>query len=587
MAIDASIDVTIVIYAHDAEAELEPCVEAALAQEGASFEVVIVDDVSSDKTPIIANHLAVAHDPVSFASRIIEADEVGAALDGLRAAHGRFALLLDATDRLRPNVLASLVAAADANGADICCPSVALASPGEHGRLERVPRLERPLATSFEAGAIVDAIFEAKAVPPTIRGRLFATRLLRHTLAEVADERIGEGKDEVLSFISACFAQRLVGCPEIVSADLACPEEPTMLTPELATRLADARKGVAQVVRFLDHQGAWDAYERGWEHFVVALIKPCLAMYPRQTSPEHWKEVGDLLLGSWGPSVISEVAEESPAADQALVALALQAAPTLARHAERPAHAVVVVSAGAPGDVVREVVEALSRRTPTVTLIAEEDATLDAGVQVAARLPKGLSRLGRSRVLEHYLEEQNADCAVFFSTSVEAAWDELSARSLGLATALVMTSPLAALPDDPLALDIPPLIFEAAAVALAHVCATREDASANGALWQLLGARTTSIEGLTAQLTLASSPTIDGNGRLLAARLLETARTSDEALVTEHAQRLRLEEENDALRLVVAARDKAIEQSQGSAEGAAQVSAPTPQKRPWRRLRHR
>ena len=587
MASEASVDATVVIYAHDAEAELEACVACALAQEGASFEVVIVDDVSADQTPVIANRLAVAHEGVSFASRIIEVDEVAAALDGLRAARGRYALLIDATDRLRPNVLAPLVEMAESAQADICCPSVALASPAPAEGAERVPRLERPLATAFEAGHIVDAIFEAEAVPPTIRGRLFATRLLRRTLAEVADGRLEEGKDEVVSFVSACLAQRLIGCPEIVSADIACEDDPLELTPELATRLAGAREGVAQVVRFLDHQGAWEAYERGWERFVGALVKPSLALYPRQTAPEKWGEVGDILLGSWGPSVIAEVASTLPAADQGLLALAIQAAPALERHAERPAHAALIVPGATPEALLREVMEALARRVADVALIADEDAYLEAELPVVARLPKGLSRLARSRVLEHLLEERARDCAVFFSTSADAAWDELSARSLGLATALVMATPLATLPEAPLALDLPPLIFGAPAVALAHVCATPAGVATCGALWQVLGARTASVEGLFAQLTLASAPTIDANGRLLAARLLETARTSDEALVTAHAQRLRLEEENDALRLVVAARDKALAESRGATGTGAREGAAASPRRPWRHLGRR
>ena len=587
MARDASIDVTVVIYAHDAEAELEDCVKAALDQKDASFEVVIVDDVSQDKTPIIANRLAVAHEAVSFASRIIEVDEVGAALDGLRAARGRYALLLRSTDRLRPDVLARLVEVADSTSSDICCPSISLVSPAEAQGSEHVPRLERPLGTTFEAGRIVDALFEAEAVAPTVRGRLFATRLLRHTLAEVADGQLEAGKDEAISFISACLAKRLVGCPDVVSADILCTEEPTTLTPELAEELAGARASVAQVVRFLDHQGVWEAYERGWERFVGSLVKPALTLYPRQTAPEHWTSVGETLLSSWGPSVISEVASTFPAADQGLLALALQGAPSLARHAERPSHAALVIPQGVPETLVAEVAHTLARRVSEVALIADEDAELSSDLAVAARLHSGLSRLARSRILEHLFEEQGFDCAIFFSASREAAWDELGARRLGLATAIILGSSLATLPDDPLALDIPPLIFEAPAIALAHVCAAPAGVSTSGALWQLLGARSTSVEGLSAQLTLASTPTIDGNGRLLAARLLETARTSDEAFVTEHAQRLRLEEENDALRLVVAARDKAIEQSKGGAKGEAPAEAPPAPRHSWRRFKQR
>ena len=578
MASVSSCDVTVVIYAHDAEAELEACVAAALAQEGATVEVVVVDDVSVDQTPIVAHRLAVNHEGVSVVSRIISADPVAATFDGLRAARGRYALVIGARDRLRENVLAALVSAGDAAEADIVCPSVALVdAPGAKAGTERVPRLERPLATTFERGAIAGAIFEAEAVAPRLRGRLFETRLLRNALAEIGEERLGEGADEAVSFISACLARRLVGCPEIVAADIVAPEEPTELTPELAQRFADARRSVAQVVFFLDHRDAWGAYERVWERYVGLLVRPYLELFPRRTASAAWGEVGEILLRAWGPSVIAQAAAERPMADRALIALALAGAPCLTREAERPTSVAVLVPAAVSPEAAARALDLIGRRITEVVVLAEEGVDVAGAVVPALHLPAELGRLARSRILERFFEEHEISAAVFFSASPEAAADELSARFAGLATALVVSAPLATLAEDPLAIDIAPVLEQAPAAALASVVACEQPA--DGALWALLGARTTMLEGLVAQLTLASGSTLDANERLLAARLIETARTSEETLATANAQRLAAAEEAGALKLLLAAKEKAASEAAANpyaADGGASAPASAP-----------
>jgi succinoglycan biosynthesis protein ExoO len=112
-----SIDVSFIVAAFDAEDTIRHAVESALAQEGMSVEVVVVDDCSSDRTAQAA--LGLASDRV----RVIRLDRNrgpgGARNAGLAAARGRFIAVLDADDAVYPGRMSRLLERMRESGAQI------------------------------------------------------------------------------------------------------------------------------------------------------------------------------------------------------------------------------------------------------------------------------------------------------------------------------------------------------------------------------------------------------------------------------------------------------------------------------------
>jgi glycosyltransferase involved in cell wall biosynthesis len=105
---------SVVIPVHDRAAVIGRAIASVLAQTFAGFEVVVVDDGSTDDS--VAAARAVADDRV----RIIRLDHEGeqaARAAGTRRAHGTWIVHLDADDELAPGMLARLGRLIDATGA--------------------------------------------------------------------------------------------------------------------------------------------------------------------------------------------------------------------------------------------------------------------------------------------------------------------------------------------------------------------------------------------------------------------------------------------------------------------------------------
>lgn len=111
--------VSVLVPARNEEANLLACLESLVRQQGTAFEVIVIDDHSTDATAEIAR---------SFAGvRLITADPLPAgwcgkqhALDcGVRHARGQWLLFTDADTRHAPGSLARAVAEAQQQGADL------------------------------------------------------------------------------------------------------------------------------------------------------------------------------------------------------------------------------------------------------------------------------------------------------------------------------------------------------------------------------------------------------------------------------------------------------------------------------------
>lgn len=123
---DRDIDVTFLIAAYNAETFLADAIGGALAQEGVSVEVIVVDDRSGDRTADAARDFA------GRGVRVIEMPSnrgpAGARNAALAEARGRWLAVLDADDTVRPDRTARMIALADRSGADVVVDNLMVAT---------------------------------------------------------------------------------------------------------------------------------------------------------------------------------------------------------------------------------------------------------------------------------------------------------------------------------------------------------------------------------------------------------------------------------------------------------------------------
>lgn len=109
--------VSVIVLSHNYAAHLPKAVASVVAQTFTNFEIIIVDDGSTDDSLKIANELADRHQP-SIQIRVFHLDDVGpsaARRFGVGQARGRYFVPLDADDRLAPEYLEKTVPVLEAD----------------------------------------------------------------------------------------------------------------------------------------------------------------------------------------------------------------------------------------------------------------------------------------------------------------------------------------------------------------------------------------------------------------------------------------------------------------------------------------
>lgn len=114
----SSPQVSVIIPAYNADRFLSRCVDSVLAQSLSDWELVIVDDGSTDGTPQLADTLARSDERIE----VVHQENRGAAearRQGLLASHGEWIMFLDADDEITPDAMAFLLARCEAEGLDM------------------------------------------------------------------------------------------------------------------------------------------------------------------------------------------------------------------------------------------------------------------------------------------------------------------------------------------------------------------------------------------------------------------------------------------------------------------------------------
>jgi glycosyltransferase involved in cell wall biosynthesis len=115
--------ISVIVPARNEEASLADCLESLVTQSGVSFEIIVVDDHSTDRTREIAESVSSRYGNV----RVIEAGPLpegwtgknNAVAAGTRAARGEWLLFTDADTVHLPGSLARALAEAQENNADM------------------------------------------------------------------------------------------------------------------------------------------------------------------------------------------------------------------------------------------------------------------------------------------------------------------------------------------------------------------------------------------------------------------------------------------------------------------------------------
>lgn len=119
-------DLSVVIASYNSAAFLEVAVASALAQTGVKVEVIVVDDGSTDGSDALAERLAAKDPRVMLLRTAVNSGPGGARAIGFAAARAPWIAVLDSDDLMHPARAQRLLAAAQAQGADMVADDLLL-----------------------------------------------------------------------------------------------------------------------------------------------------------------------------------------------------------------------------------------------------------------------------------------------------------------------------------------------------------------------------------------------------------------------------------------------------------------------------
>jgi glycosyltransferase involved in cell wall biosynthesis len=148
-------EISVVLASYNRRQLLPRAIASVLAQDGANFELIVVDDASSDGT---AEYLAALADP-RITTRVAERNlgPSGARNLGLKLTRAPVVAFLDSDDRYLPHRLSAPLAALTAEPDVVCVLSSALKFDRDVPREARIPGLKLKSA-AFEWALICDLV---------------------------------------------------------------------------------------------------------------------------------------------------------------------------------------------------------------------------------------------------------------------------------------------------------------------------------------------------------------------------------------------------------------------------------------------
>lgn len=111
--------ISVIIPVHDAAPYLRACVDSVLHQTFPSYEILLIDDASTDGSGALCEELAQQHEAIRVFHQNTNQGIGPARNRGMAASRGRYIAFLDDDDAYQPQLLAELCQAAERQQADV------------------------------------------------------------------------------------------------------------------------------------------------------------------------------------------------------------------------------------------------------------------------------------------------------------------------------------------------------------------------------------------------------------------------------------------------------------------------------------
>jgi glycosyltransferase involved in cell wall biosynthesis len=190
--------ISVIIPVYNCKRHIAHCVNSVIAQTYKDFEIILIDDASTDGTTDACQQIANRHSCINYIRNPKNKGLYANRLLGISLANGEYITFIDSDDSIHSQALAELLAQAQATGADVVqmnkCYSLSLLPVHFYStHIETVlpnvidgPDIRNKFIMSF--------LGNDKLIPVNAWGKLYSTDLLKSFMWEVYPAMWGEDR---------------------------------------------------------------------------------------------------------------------------------------------------------------------------------------------------------------------------------------------------------------------------------------------------------------------------------------------------------------------------------------------------------
>ena len=288
--------VSVIIPCYNAERYLVQCIDSVLGQTLEDFELICVDDGSTDGT----QQMLLAYQQRDPRVKVLTQSNqyAGVARNaGMEIATGQYLLFLDADDYFEPYMLQRLIERADATQADICMCG-AFMDDVSTGELQlRFPRQDRALwalPTVFSLGQISDYAYFS--VYPNPWNKLYRTAFIKEQGLQF--QRTKRANDVFFVRASLFLAKRMT----VISQPLVYYRVglETSLTGRIGDRIVDSQVVFRALKQLLEAHGLWVVAQKRFHQSVVRSMMNCLT---ESRNDAEWLDTARFINAEMAPEL--------------------------------------------------------------------------------------------------------------------------------------------------------------------------------------------------------------------------------------------------------------------------------------------
>ena len=196
--------ISVIIPVYNAENTLKDCLDSVRGQSFRDMEIICVDDGSTDNSPRILSEYAAADGRVRAITKA-NGGAGSARNRGIDEAKGEYLAFIDADDFWKPELLETVLTAAEKHHADLCyypCEQYDEAS----GKTSGFPfSAWYPKGEVFSGRDAADTIFQMTSPGPVFR--IYRREFINQKELRFLDQHVAE--DMYLTYLAAAFAERI------------------------------------------------------------------------------------------------------------------------------------------------------------------------------------------------------------------------------------------------------------------------------------------------------------------------------------------------------------------------------------------